>query len=369
MRRFAVLQVARVALLTVYSAIPLQAQYAKPPETYSVTEVNSMLGVSVTMQVYRDGPKALVDQSYSGQGRGEAGHTRTLYDFESGKSYTWDLVNTSVPCGASTFSGDWGDPFAMSAEINADLAAKRPIALGTDTINGIATKIWKSAASDSKAKLWREEKYGLTIKLEMTGSDGRAHTLIEVKQLSFSQPPAATFVLPAACAQAAKSPRVPTEQERIAAETDDSTDDFANATMPPPSQNSCTVLFRVVNADTMQPITAGFQAALDTHVDLDHPAGYNTGLGADGRATFSGGSLHEVTAQMHNGVLRMENAPPHFDMEIYFGKSGDSSALIYRHCFGAQTTLLLVVKNPAKLSDGADWLWVKSGKFRAQGSQ
>jgi hypothetical protein len=43
-------------------------------------------------------------------------------------------------------------------------------------------------------------------------------------------------------------------------------------------------------------------------------------------------------------------------------KGGSSDALIYRQCFGPQTTLVLVVKNPNQLSDGADWLWRKSGK-------
>jgi len=37
--------------------------------------------------------------------------------------------------------------------------------------------------------------------------------------------------------------------------------------------------------------------------------------------------------------------------------------MIYRHCFAPQTVLLYVVKNPAKLSDGGDWLYVKSGKY------
>ena len=42
-----------------------------------------------------------------------------------------------------------------------------------------------------------------------------------------------------------------------------------------------------------------------------------------------------------------------------------ASALIYRNCIAPQTVLLLVVKNPAKVTDGADWLWAKSGKFAA----
>jgi hypothetical protein len=43
--------------------------------------------------------------------------------------------------------------------------------------------------------------------------------------------------------------------------------------------------------------------------------------------------------------------------------NGSSSGLVYRHCFAPQTVPLMVVKNPAKISDGADLLWVKSGKY------
>jgi len=57
--------------------------------------------------------------------------------------------------------------------------------------------------------------------------------------------------------------------------------------------------------------------------------------------------------------------PAVFDVEITFagGNKGASSALIYRHCSGPQTVFLFVVKNPNQISDGADFLWVKSGKF------
>jgi len=57
--------------------------------------------------------------------------------------------------------------------------------------------------------------------------------------------------------------------------------------------------------------------------------------------------------------------PASFDLEMTFagGNKGASSALLYRKCAGPQTVLLYVVKNPDKVSDGADWMWVKSGKF------
>jgi hypothetical protein len=112
----------------------------------------------------------------------------------------------------------------------------------------------------------------------------------------------------------------------------------------------------------MEVVTGGYQVAIDSTVDFDHPAHYVMGLSNAGRTTFSGGGLHEVTSQLRNGIVQLGNVPDHFDMELTFGKGGASSALIYRQCFGPQTTLLLVVKNPDKLSDGAHWLWAKSGK-------
>jgi hypothetical protein len=124
---------------------------------------------------------------------------------------------------------------------------------------------------DGKAQVWVEEKYGLVIKLSIAPKTGQPLTMVEVKQLSLAKPAASVFVLPPACAEAAKAPRVPTEAERIAAETGDNAQDFTDAMMPPPSENSCSVALRVVHAGSMEPIT-GFQIAIDTaRNDVDHP--------------------------------------------------------------------------------------------------
>lgn len=73
--------------------------------------------------------------------------------------------------------------------------------------------------------------------------------------------------------------------------------------------------------------------------------------------------MQELTAQLQNGVLRIDNAPALFDLETAFGEGGESSAAIRRDCFGPQTVLLYVVKNLNNVSEGGDWLWVKSGKY------
>jgi hypothetical protein len=345
-------------------AVPGVEAQSAPPGAYSVMEVNALMGAPVNLQIYRDGAKALVDQSFSGQGSAKGSHTRTFYDLNAKTSLTWDLNNTNAPCGAATFSGDWGDPFAASAELNADLAKQHPTQVGSATLNGVPTKVLEAGTADGKAKLWVDDKFGLIIRWMMTGKDGQPQTMIEVKKLDLSQPPASVFTLPSTCA-AAKAPRPPSAEDRIAAATGRNTQDYADATMPPASKNSCAVLFKVVRAGSMEPVSSGFQVAVDKTVDVEHLAHYTMGAGANGKITFSGGGLHEETTQMRDGVLRIDNAPPQFDVELAFGKGGYSSALIYRQCFAPQTTLLLVVKNPEKLSDGTHWLWVKSGKRTA----
>ncbi|HEY6306054.1 MAG TPA: hypothetical protein VI488_06285 [Candidatus Angelobacter sp.] len=116
------------------------AQYASPPDAYSVTQVNSMFGPDIHMQVYRDGSKALIETSHAALPGGKPEHLRTLYDLQAHRSYTWDLLNTGVPCGGSNFSGDWGDPFAMSAEMNADLAKQQVKQTGTATLRSSPRK-------------------------------------------------------------------------------------------------------------------------------------------------------------------------------------------------------------------------------------
>ena len=123
------------------------------------------------------------------------------------------------------------------------------------------------------------------------------------------------------------------------------------------------MLLRTVRAGSMEPMTTGFQVAVDLTVDLDHPASYKMGAGPGGKATFAGGGLKDLTSQLRKGVLRIDNAPEKFDVETAYSSGEFNGVLIYRQCFGPQTVLLHVVNDPAKLSDGGYWLWVKSGKY------
>jgi hypothetical protein len=337
----------------------LWAQYAPPPTSYSVTAINSMFGGPVTMQIYRDGDLVIVDHPDH--------HIRSLYNLKNNRNIGWDTQHPENGCSNGTFSGDWGDPFVASdLEELLKSSTKAP---ASDTVNGVATKVFEATDPQSKIhiKVWRDPKYGMVMKGEMTPPGGATTTILAVKQFSFAKPSASLFVIPPACANAPPPPPPPpTPAQRFATETGDDGANFVDATTGPGSPNSCTMLMRFVKAGSMQPLS-DFQVALDLAFDPIHAPSYNMGGSPSGRTVFSGGHLKEYTAQIQNGVLRIDNVPAVFDFEMTFagGNQGASSAMLYRKCSGPQTVLLYVVKNPDKVSDGGDWIWVKSGKFAA----
>jgi hypothetical protein len=112
---------------------------------------------------------------------------------------------------------------------------------------------------------------------------------------------------------------------------------------------------------TMVTVPGGYHLALDRDIDDAHPADYAFGPDASGKWIISGGHLTEVTSQMKNGVLGIENPGKEMYMNIRT-ENGGGSAPVYRQCFGPVTTLLLVVDALDRMGTRADWLWVKSGK-------
>src|ERR1700722_20561975 len=149
-------------------AVPqMRAQFAKPPETYSVTEVNGMLAAGGMMQIYRDGAKALTDVVVStGGGSTPTSHTRTLYDMQAHTIYSWTAGDASGSCSNGSYTGDWGEPFAASATMTADLAQPGVKQTGTETLNGFATKVYEITGKtpQESGKAWVDTKYGLVIK-------------------------------------------------------------------------------------------------------------------------------------------------------------------------------------------------------------
>jgi len=320
--------------LACLATLHLWAQNAAPPDVYSVTEANNLGIDGMIMKIDRNGSKALVTMT-GPDGKVSA----NLYDFKSHTTYSWDPKAASPQCSSGTFSGDWGDPFAMMSEID----PSHPKQTGSATILGTPVKIYEATMDDgSTAKAWVGPSR-LLMRLIMTEKGGTPKTIVDVKQLSFAAPPASAFVLPASCAGG--GPVKSAENDRIAAETGGNPANFANAIAAPDSHapTACTVVFKVVHAGTMEPITSGFKISLDT--------------------APSGGTLRDVTGTLRNGALWIPNAPDQFNLGLTFASGGVSNALIYRRCVGPQTVLLLVVKNPAKVTDGTDWLRVKAGKY------
>lgn len=231
---------------------------------------------------------------------------RTVYDLATNTSYS---VN-GPSCTVGRFSDDWGDPFTMSKEVEQANAKD----IGAETINGVETRIIEVGASDGRAKAWLDPRSGLVMKAEM----GRP--LFEIRRAIFAPPDSSVFALPPSCTSSAPPPPAKEPDAR-----------FTNAVMPPASSGSCDVVVHVVKAGSMEPIT-----------------GYRIGL---------------ENQPKRSGPLTIPMAAEHFNIDADFGSAGSASALIYRQCPSAESVLLLVVKNPSKLSDGADWFWDKTGKF------
>jgi len=158
-------------------------------------------GVPLTQKIYRDGSKALMDQSLPPRATSPKGyHSRALRDLQVHKYWLWHPDETSSPCGAGTFSGDWGDPFDFSASMTTSL--RKQYQKESETVNGIATEVFEFIGPRGGVKVWLDTKYGLIIKWDTIAKNGQHQTMLEVKEFSLAKPPASVFALPPACAGA-----------------------------------------------------------------------------------------------------------------------------------------------------------------------
>lgn len=356
-RRILMKAIGLVPLLVCGLLLPAQTA----PTEYTVTYTNSLTGPSFTTTVYRDGSRAIMDNYEGAEANPSAPHSRQLMNFDKGTSLSWNLPDSSGGCGTGKFSGDWGDPFA-----NGDFTGNGAKIVGKETIQGFQTNIYQADLGASGiVKSWIDSKTGLVVKATLAAPSAAAKTIVEVKSYKPGPPPASLFVLSAGCAAAAAAPPPPTDAEKLAALTGGNAQDYVKAIIGPGSANSCTVNFRVVKAGTMEPVPSGFQVALDFSANSHHMPAYTFGVSNNGHSTFAGGELHEVTSQIHNGVLRIDNPPAEFELELAFTDGSEASGLIYRQCSSPQTTLLLVLKNPTNTAEGADFLWAKGGKYAA----
>jgi hypothetical protein len=165
----------------------------------------------MTGKVYRDGSKALVETAIPG-----GQHTLLYVDIPAHKNWSVDVDHPSAPCTAGSFTDDWGDPFAGSAGLLAAAENSKPA--GTETLNGIATKVIEADFGGNKAKFWVDRKYGLLIKW-VAAEGSKQTTMAEVKQFSTAKPPAAVLALPSACLHAKAAGTTPAEAETKPAES------------------------------------------------------------------------------------------------------------------------------------------------------
>jgi len=331
------------------------------PTSYTITEAGAVPGGQTI--VYRSGSKALTVNIIPAQGGTPASKNYDLRDLTAGKDWTWNPDDKPIQCGAGTFQGDWGDPFALTAEVNTGIAKGQLKPGGTAVINGIATDIYTGSDSGATEKIWFDKKDGLVLRAEASMPGGQSMTLANVTKISFATPPASLMALPPSCA-GVKAP--PTPAELIADETGDDGSNYEIGSTGPGSKNSCSVVLRTVAAKTMTPITR-IQVAIDTQYNQNDPTPphYVFGVGNDGTSTYAGGHVREITKAVHNGAVNLGTPPPYFMVGVNTiePNRGADLGLVYRKCFAPTQVLLYVVKDYGTPTESGDYLWVKSGKY------
>ncbi len=301
-----------IAYLGVIACAALAAAQAPPPASYSITAAGVVPGGQTF--VYRNGSKALTITITPAQGATPASKIYSLYDLAAGKNWAWNPDEQPIQCSAGNFQGDWGDPFALTAEVNADIAKGELKPGGAATINGVATDIYSGSDSGATEKVWLDKKDGLVIRAEASMPGGQPMILANVIKVSFAPPPASLLSLPPACA-GVKAP--PSPQELIADETSDDGANYVSAYTGPGSAKTCQVILHVVDAKTMAPVSH-VQVAIDTTYNQNdpNPPHYTYGVGDNGIMTFAGGGLHEITSTVHNGVAVLDNLPSYFNLDV-----------------------------------------------------
>jgi hypothetical protein len=176
------------------------AQAAEAPTRYMVSEKLSLVVEGQTMTIGRDGQRAMSEQALPARADLPKGQrSRAFYDLNTGLTWTVDLIDHSTPCGASRFTGDWGDPFTISAGLIDQLGHYHPTRAGAETVNGIPTEVSVATTPDGQAKVWVDPRTGLLVKWVITPPKGPPQTMIEVTSFSLTPPPPAAFAIPPKC--------------------------------------------------------------------------------------------------------------------------------------------------------------------------
>lgn len=189
---------------------------AQTPTRYSFTELNSLAQPNLTVKVYRDGPRELIDQSLPlSEATPKGMHAATLYDFRTHKSYTWDLIDRTLPCNvADYFKTDAPaiyDVISGAQENHAEIAKLHPKAVVDEVVNGIPASRLEVTDSTGQVtvRLWTSTAGGYLVKWLAIPKVGLPQVRLEVTALSFERPRAALLSVPAKCAKPAPRPPTP----------------------------------------------------------------------------------------------------------------------------------------------------------------
>jgi hypothetical protein len=181
----------------------------KAPESYVITENNSMAGtanstVPMKLTITRDGNRLTQETAYTPPQPGaKPQHTMTLVDLSTHTEWNWDLNDPSVPCTVGSYGGEWSDPFSLVSDLTAMSEGQSPKLVGDETVNGIATKVYELAGpGGEKLKYWLEPKYALVVKVVDLHPNAPPQTQLEITRFSPEKPSAPALALASKCPKA-----------------------------------------------------------------------------------------------------------------------------------------------------------------------
>ena len=189
-----------LVLVSAVTVLPLAGQTARP-NAYSLTETFYLLTKPVNFSIYRDGSKVLVDRQ-NWPPEQQKYHVRLLHDLQTHNQVFWDVDNPAY-CNTAPFQDDeleQGDPFGTDVDMFKRYAKE----IGTETIHGVATKIYQQNSPGRTVEMWIDPKSGAAMKVQAT-LDGKTQTTLEVLKLSVGKPPAEWFAIPSACVETLKA--------------------------------------------------------------------------------------------------------------------------------------------------------------------
>jgi len=180
------------------AVIGVHAQSMPLPQVYSLT----VSAGTTTITVVRDGSKVSLEQIMPKSDRSPGMHIRQIYDFATHEYWT---MPEGEPCIVSTYTSNhlpsMFDPIGGAEEMRAEMAKSKPVALRSETVNGIPTNVYEMPVPEIKGKMrmFLEEKHRFVVKAVIIPAGGKEQTQMEITSLSYQKPAAALLVPPQNC--------------------------------------------------------------------------------------------------------------------------------------------------------------------------